>query len=237
MLDFSKFKFLTFDCYGTLIDWESGILSAVRALFAAHNVTADENELLERYAKHETEIEAQQYRRYRDVLAEVVVRLGKDYRFTPTLDEQRLLAESIRNWKPFPDTVEALQQLATRYSLVILSNIDDDLFALTRPKLQVQFADVITAQQVGSYKPSRRNFDVALQRIGCDKIQLLHVAQSLFHDIAPARSLGIATVWINRREGKQGAGATPVSGAQPDMTFATLAEFANAACQQHRDVQ
>lgn len=228
MLDFNQFKFLTFDCYGTLIDWESGILSALRPMFAAHKVTVSDNQLLERYAQHETDIEAQQYRRYRDVLAEVVVRLGKDYGFAPTLDEQRSLAESIRNWQPFPDTVEALQRLATRYSLVILSNIDDDLFALTRPKLQVNFADVITAQQVGSYKPLRRNFEVALERIGCDKTQLLHVAQSLFHDVAPARALGIATVWINRRKGKEGGGATPVSGAQPDMTFATLADFAKA---------
>jgi 2-haloacid dehalogenase len=229
MLDFSKFKFLTFDCYGTLIDWESGILTALRPLFAAHKVSVADNELLERYAQHETEIEAQQYRRYRDVLAEVVVRLGNDHGFMPTIDDQRSLAESIRDWQPFPDTVEALQRLATRYSLVILSNIDDDLFAHTKPKLQVNFADVITAQQVGSYKPSRRNFEVALQRIACDKAQLLHVAQSLFHDVAPARALGIATVWINRRKGKEGAGATPVSGAQPDMTFATLADFAKAA--------
>jgi len=122
-----------------------------------------------------------------------------------------------------------LRQLATRYSLVILSNIDDDLFTLTRPKLAVNFADVITAQQVDSYKPSRRNFEVALQRIGRDKAEILHVAQSLFHDVEPARALGIATAWINRRKDKEGSGATPPSSAQPDATFATLAELATAA--------
>jgi 2-haloacid dehalogenase len=228
MLDFSRFKVLTFDCYGTLIDWEAGILAALRPIFATHRIPVNEDELLARYALHETEVEAGPYRRYREVLAEVVVRLGKDYGFAPTDNEQHSLAESIRNWQPFPDTVSALRQLATRYSLVILSNVDDDLFALTQPKLAVNFADVITAQQVDSYKPSHRNFELALQRIGRDKAEVLHVAQSLFHDVAPARSLGIATAWINRRKDKQGPGATPLSSAQPDATFATLAELATA---------
>jgi 2-haloacid dehalogenase len=229
MLDFSRFKVLTFDCYGTLIDWESGIVAALRPVFAAHRINVNEDELLARYARHETEVEAGPYRRYRDVLAEIVVRLGKEYGFTPTDNEQRSLAESIRNWQPFPDTVSALQRLASRYSLVIVSNIDDDLFALTQPKLGVNFADAITAQQVGSYKPSPRNFEVVLQRISGDKEQVLHVAQSLFHDVAPARALGIATAWINRRMDKEGTGATPPSSAQPDVTFATLAELATAA--------
>jgi len=229
MLDFSHLKVLTFDCYGTLIDWEAGIVAALRPIFAAHQINVNEDELLVRYAQHETEIEAGPYRRYREVLAEVVIRLAKEYGFTPTDNEQHSLAESIRNWQPFPDTVSALRQLATRYSLVILSNVDDDLFTLTRPKLAVNFADVITAQQVDSYKPSRRNFEVALQRIGRDKAEILHVAQSLFHDVEPARALGIATAWINRRKDKEGSGATPPSSAQPDATFATLAELATAA--------
>jgi len=229
MLDFDRFKVLTFDCYGTLIDWEAGIVAALHPIFAAHRVDMNEDELLARYAQHETEVEAGSYRRYRDVLAEVVVRLGRDYGFTPTDNEQRSLAESIRNWQPFPDTVGALQRLAGRYSLVILSNIDDDLFAVTQPKLGVIFNDVITAQQVGSYKPSRRNFQVGLQRINRDKSEILHVAQSLFHDVAPARALGIATAWINRRKDKEGSGATPPSSVQPDATFATLAELATAA--------
>jgi 2-haloacid dehalogenase len=229
MLDFSPFKVLTFDCYGTLIDWESGILAALHPTFVAHRIKVNEDELLARYAQHETEIEAGPYRRYRNVLAEVVVRLGNDYGFTPTDNEQRSLAESIRNWQPFTDTVSALQRLASHYSLVILSNIDDDLFALTQPKLGVNFTDVITAQQVGNYKPSRRNFEVALQRIARDKAEVLHVAQSLFHDVAPARALGIATAWINRRHGKEGSGATPLSSARPDETFATVAELATAA--------
>jgi len=229
MLDFSHLKVLTFDCYGTLIDWEAGIVAALRPIFAAHQINVNEDELLVRYAQHETEIEAGPYRRYREVLAEVVIRLAKEYGFTPTDNEQHSLAESIRNWQPFPDTVSALRQLATRYSLVILSNIDDDLFTLTRPKLAVNFADVITAQQVDSYKPSRRNFEVALQRISRDKAEILHVAQSLFHDVEPARALGIATAWINRRKDKEGSGATPPSSAQPDATFATLAELATAA--------
>lgn len=228
MLDFSRFKFLTFDCYGTLIDWESGILAALRPVLAAQRINVNEDELLVRYAQHETEVEAGPYRRYRDVLTEVVVRLGRDYDFAPTDVEQRSLAESIRNWQPFPDTVSALQRLANRYSLVILSNIDDDLFALTQPKLKVNFTDVITAQQVRSYKPARRNFETALQRIAHDKAEVLHVAQSLFHDVEPAHALGIATAWINRRKDKQGPGATPPSSARPDATFATLAELATA---------
>ncbi len=229
MVDFSRFKVLTFDCYGTLIDWESGILAAIRPIFAAHRINVNEDELLAHHAQHETEIEAGPYRRYRDVLAEVVVRLGKDYGFAPTDNEQHSLAESIRDWQPFPDTISALRQLAARYSLVIVSNIDDDLFALTQPKLGVKFADVITAQQAGNYKPSHRTFEVALERINCDTSEILHVAQSLFHDVAPARALGIATAWINRRSDKKGSGATPPSSAQPDATFATLAELATAA--------
>lgn len=228
MVDFTKFKFLTFDCYGTLIDWETGILSALRPVMAAHKLNVADDELLARYAQHETDIERGTYRLYRDVLAEVIVRLGEDYGFSPSEAEKGAIAESIAHWQPFPDTVEALRRLGKRYRLVIVSNIDDDLFEFTRSKLGVEFYDVITAQQARSYKPSYNNFHLALRRIKAQESEVLHVAQSLYHDVAPARSLGLTTAWINRRSGKEGAGATPASEAQPDVLFKSMADLASA---------
>ncbi len=231
MLDFSRFRLMTFDCYGTLIDWETGILCALRPILAAHleAVPPDDN-VLGLYAAIESEIEAGPYRSYHEVLQQVVRDFGARLGFVPSVAETLSLAESIAGWCPFPDTVEALQRLATRYQLVILSNIDDDLFALTAPQLGVRFADVITAQQARSYKPSLNNFDLALQRTGASPDDLLHVAQSLYHDVVPARQLGIATVWINRHTGRNSLGATPPAPyARPDAEFPDLHSLAQAA--------
>src|SRR5262245_13782036 len=193
MLRFERFAAMSFDCYGTLIDWETGILEALRPLLRRHGVFAEDDRLLELYAAAESEIEAGPYVPYREVLREVVRHLSRTLAFRAQPDEMDALAASLPAWPPFPDTIEALRAMAGRYRLAIASNVDDDLFAGTQKRLGVEFALVTTAQQVRSYKPGAAHFKRTLQRLeplGIGGDQLLHVAQSLFHDVAPAKSLG-----------------------------------------------
>ena len=228
-LDFSQFDVLSFDCYGTLIDWERGILGAVRPVLANHRVTAAVETVLETYAVIESEIEAGPYRRYRDVLKAAMTRLCERFGFIPNSTECDAIVGSLPDWTPFDDTVDALRGLKSRYRLAIISNVDDDLFAGTNRHLGVEFDYIITAAQVGAYKPSPRVFEYALNKIGCGKSRLLHVAQSLYHDHVPAKKLGLSTVWINRRQGKPGTGATPAAQeVRPDGEFAGLAELVRA---------
>jgi 2-haloacid dehalogenase len=154
---------------------------------------------------------------------------GERLGFVPSADERAALAASVGDWPPFPDTVEALQALADRFQLVILSNIDDDLFALSARHLGVAFAAIVTAQQVGSYKPDPRNFRALLARLDTAPDRVLHVAQSLFHDIAPANALGLTTVWVNRRHDRPGSGATPPATARPDLEVPDLRTLAHHA--------
>ncbi len=226
MLDFDRFSHLTFDCYGTLIDWERGILAALRPLLDRHGVAPTEDQILELYGELEAAAEAGPYQPYRAVLAAVVDGFGARLGFAPSPEERAAFAASVGDWPPFPDTVEALRSLARRFQLVILSNVDDDLFAGSARQLGVEFAAVITAQQVGSYKPDRRNFRFALERLGVPAGRVLHVAQSLFHDIAPAKEIGLTTVWINRRHDRPGSGATPAATAQPDLEVPDLRTLA-----------
>ncbi len=221
-LDFSRFDYLTFDCYGTLIDWETGILSVLRPMLRAHGIQTTDDAILHLYAEFESSAEQQPYRRYRRVLEEVVAGFGSRLGFDPTLTELSSLAGSLPLWPPFPDTVPALRALAGRYRLAVISNVDDDLFAKTAVQLQVPLAAVVTAQQAHSYKPAHRPFQLALERLATTSRQVLHVAQSLHHDIAPAKALGIANVWVNRRQGRSGFGATPPAAARPDFSTPNL---------------
>ncbi len=228
MLDFSRFRVLTFDCYGTLIDWESGILAALGPLLAAHGKPLADDKLLELFGELEAEAEAGEYQSYRKVLEDVARGVGRRLGFETSEQEARSLPESLKNWPPFPDTVAALKKLKSRYKLAIVSNTDDDLFAHTARLLEVPFDWVITAQQAGSYKPSHNNFRLALERIALPPGQVLHCAQSVYHDVVPARELGLATVWVNRR-GAKGGGATKAAQGQPDVEvpdLKTLAEMA-----------
>jgi 2-haloacid dehalogenase len=225
-LDFSQFDVLSFDCYGTLIDWESGILAALQPLLACHGATLADDVLLERFAALEALIEAGPYRPYRVVLREVVRGLGAELGFVPNLMESCCLEGSLPHWPPFDDTIESLRTLQRRFRLIILSNTDDDLFTATVHRLGIAFNEIITAQQVGSYKPSPGNFQELLRRGGVPRERLLHVAQSLFHDIAPARALGIATVWVNRRHGRASSGATAPAQARPDLEVPDLRTLA-----------
>ena len=222
MLEFRRYRALTFDCYGTLIDWERGLLAALRALLRRQGVTCDDERLLSMYAAFEAEAEAGPYRSYRDILRRVMVRMAAALSFPLAAGDEDCLALSIRDWPPFPDTVAALRALATRYRLAIVSNIDDDLFAGTRPHLGVDFDVVTTAEQVRSYKPGTAHFTTVLERLALPPGEVLHVAQSLFHDILPARALAMSTVWVNRRAGRSGFGATPPATARPDLEVPDL---------------
>ncbi|TMC52227.1 MAG: haloacid dehalogenase type II [Chloroflexi bacterium] len=231
MLNFEDFAVLTFDCYGTLIDWESGLWQALRPILANHQVSLSAERALELYGELESEAERGAYRAYRDVLRTVLEGIGARLGFAPTPLELAHFSESVKDWPAFPDSPAALVALKQKYRLAIISNIDDDLFAASAPRLQAPFDWVITAQQARSYKPALNNFRLALERIGLPREKILHVAQSLYHDIAPARSLGLATVWVNRRHDKPGPGATPLAQARPDLEvpdLSTLAAFAGA---------
>jgi 2-haloacid dehalogenase len=229
MLKFDDFEVVTFDCYGTLIDWESGLLKALSPILATRGIDIANETLLELYGALETAEESSAYIIYKDVLKNVLRKMGSQLGFTPAQNELESFSLSVKDWLPFPDTVPALQKLKKRFKLAIISNIDDDLFAASARRLKVDFDWVITAQQVKSYKPSVNNFHSALAIIALPENKILHAAQSLYHDVAPAKSLGLSTVWIHRRVGKEGFGATPQSDATPDLTFADLQSFADAA--------
>ena len=226
MLDFNRFEVLTFDCYGTLIDWEAGILSALRPILSAHGKQIDDATLLKLYGDFEQRSEQGKFHPYREVLESVVRQFGDELRFTPTVEEARSLPDSLATWQPWPDTVAALRQLKTRFRLAILSNVDDDLFALTRPKLEIDFDEIITAQQAQAYKPSLKLFELALSRIHAPAHRVLHVGQSVYHDVIPAQALGLATVWVNRPSARSGVGAVKAAEARPDLTVTSLAELA-----------
>ena len=228
MLDFSRFEILTFDCYGTLIDWETGILSALHRILSAHGKKIDDATLLKLYGDFEQLSEQGTFHAYRQVLQSVVKQFGAQLGFTPTNEEARSLPDSLATWKPWPDTVAALRDLKKHFRLAILSNVDDDLFAATRPQLQVEFDEVITAQQAQAYKPSLKLFELALSRIKTPAHRVLHVGQSIYHDVVPAQSLGLATVWVNRPSARAGVGAVKAAQAKPDLEVTTLAELAAA---------
>jgi 2-haloacid dehalogenase len=233
-MDFSRFEVLTFDCYGTLIDWESGILGALRPPLEAHGHSLDDGAILALYSELEPAIQQGPYRPYRQVLEEVVRGFGLRLGFTPSREEAESLPASLGRWLPFPDTVAALRALKKRYRLGVISNIDDDLFAQTASHLEVAFDFLVTAQQAQSYKPSTNNFKIALQRIARPAEKVLHCAESLYHDVAPARSLGLATVWVNRHAGTSRSGATRTASIRPDLEVPDLKTLAARALGESR---
>jgi 2-haloacid dehalogenase len=226
MLNFDSFSALTFDCYGTLIDWETGLWGALGPILDSHHVPLGQEQALERYAALEAALEAGPYQEYRQILRQVLEGLGQQLDFAPTAAELQGFSESVRDWPAFPDSPAALHALQRKYKLAILSNIDDDLFAYSAQRLQTTFDFVITAQQARSYKPSLNNFKLAFQRLGLPPKRILHVAQSLFHDHVPAKSLGMSTVWVNRRHARPGFGATPPADATPDLEVPDLQSLA-----------
>ena len=239
-MEFSRITTISFDCYGTLIDWESGILPVLRAVLASHGQSLSDAAILELYGEFEAEAESGPYQNYRNVLQAVVRAFADRFRFQASSADIQSLDESVRAWPPFPDTVAALGDLRKRYKLVVISNIDDDLFAETRKRLGVEFNAVITAEQARSYKPSLNNFQMALKTLAISPDRLLHAAQSVYHDVVPARSLGISTVWVNRKSARPGIGAVrtsaaPASEKRPDLEVPDLATLAAAAMKPARD--
>ncbi|MFQ5898574.1 MAG: HAD-IA family hydrolase [Candidatus Methylomirabilia bacterium] len=210
---------ITFDCYGTLIDWESGISAAFAGAAARDGIALEPSALLAAYAEVAPVIEAESYRSYRAVLTETAQRVAERLGWTVAAEQARFLPDSLPNWRPFPDTNPALERLAAAgYRLGILSNVDDDLLQATTRHFSARFDLLVTAQQVGSYKPAHGHFLTARERVGSHR--WLHAAQSHFHDIAPAQGLGIPVSWINRK------GERAPEGRSPDREFRTLAELA-----------
>ena len=226
-LDYGAFDVLTFDCYGTLIDWEAGILAALRS--SPVLATLDGEALLDEYANAEAALEAGEYRVYREVAGEAMAAVARAHGGAPSSDDVALFGGSVVDWPAFSDSHDALVRLKTRFRLGVLTNCDDDLFAASNRRLGVDFDWIVTAQQAGGYKPRRANFELLFERLGLPRERILHVAQSLYHDHVPARALGLATVWIDRRHGRPGSGATPPAAASPDATFHEMASFAAAA--------
>lgn len=226
-LNLADFEVLTFDCYGTLIDWETGIWDALHSVFASHRIQIEVDQALELYGELEAEVEQEPYREYKKVLSTVLNRLGLRLGFVPTSAELESFSRSVKNWPAFPDSSRALQKLEQKYKLAIISNIDDDLFAFSAERLQTNFEWIITAQQVKSYKPSLNNFQFAFERIAVPQNKILHVAQSLYHDMVPAKALGLSTVWINRRRDKLGFGATPPAQVDVDLEVPNMQVLAD----------
>ena len=228
-IDWERVEVLTFDCYGTLIDWEAGILAGLRPLAGGTGAGISDDALLERYGAAEAVIEAGPYRRYREVLARAGEAVCRDLGAAPDDAALAAFGGSVVDWPAFPDSAVALARLKERYRLGVITNCDDDLFAASNRRLGVTFDEIVTAQQVGAYKPSHRGFEAMFERLAVPRDRILHVAQSLFHDHVPARQLGLASAWIDRRHGRDGAGATPPAEAAPDLTAPSMAAFAELA--------
>jgi 2-haloacid dehalogenase len=219
-----KYKTLSFDCYGTLIDWENGILGYLQPLLESYGVHVIDDWVLAFFAECEPQIQAEGGS-YRSVLGNVLQRFGTRLAFTPNEDTRNGFANSIEYWQPYPDTVPALRALARHFDLAVVSNIDNDLFSYSAQYLGVDFAHVVTAQEVGAYKPDKAMFEAALKKV---EGPVLHVAQSRYHDIVPATELGLDTVWINRESSGDSNSAAKTVDAEPTWTFSTLGELVEA---------
>ena len=227
----TDFKVLTFDVYGTLIDWETGIIEAVRAWGEPHRLEPDESQILNAFSRRESAIQkTHPATLYPEVLRDVFVGLSAELGVSASAIELQIFGNSVMDWPAFPDSPDALAYLSKHYKLGVLSNIDRASFAHSRNRLGVDFDLVVTAEDVGSYKPNHAHFERALRELankGYERDQILHVAQSLFHDHVPAKALGLRTVWINRRAGREGWGATPPppSEVTPDWEVPSMAAF------------
>jgi 2-haloacid dehalogenase len=230
----TDFDALSFDCYGTLIDWEHGLREGLQKVAALRSPSLDIDALLESYGDAEAVAErTNPGMLYPQVIAESVARAGDTHGVTVPPELGSEIGSSAPDWPAFPDSAEALGRLSQRYKLIILSNVDRASFAGSNERLGVTFDAVLTAEDIGSYKPNPRNFAALLEQVqgmGIAQNKLLHVAQSLFHDHMPAKALGLSTVWIDRRGSRPGYGATPIpeNAVQPDWTFPSMAAFADA---------
>ena len=230
----TDFEAVSFDCYGTLIDWEAGIAAVLSPWARSRGLLLDDEALLTAYGQHEARAEVTDPEAlYPDILARSFTALGQQLGANVSPQDAQRLAVSVPDWPAFDDSHAALASLGRHFQLIILSNVDRESFAGSSRQLGVSFDSVLTAQDIGSYKPSPRNFDALLTeatRRGVGEGKLLHVAQSLFHDHVPAKRAGLPTAWINRRHDRPGWGATPApaAGVTPDWEFPSMAAFAAA---------
>lgn len=233
-MNLTDFKVLTFDCYGTLIDWESGMVAALAPLTNKLGSTWTRDQFLEAHARHESYQQKQTpYKRYSELLAVVYKRLAEEWSIGVNWDECINYGKSIKDWPAFPDTAEALRYLKQHYKLVILSNVDNESFSASNNKLGVEFDAIYTAEDIGSYKPSDNNFEYMLAMLknrGYEKSDILHTAESMFHDHAPANLQGLRSCWIYRRYEQEGFGATMHPGNMPhyDFMFHSMGEMVEA---------
>ena len=230
----SAYKILTFDSYGTLIDWETGILEALAAWRRHHSLRVDDADILASFGRFEAAEQAANPKLvYPSILARVAAQIGAAFGAPLTTAEADAFGRSLAEWPAFGDSAGELGYLKQHFKLVVLSNVDRASFAVSNRKLGVEFDAIYTAQDIGSYKPNSENFIYLLNRLaemGHNKSEILHVAQSLFHDHEPAKALGMTTVWIDRWAESNGSGATrrPDGTVEPDMRFESLAQFADA---------
>ena len=228
MPDFTGCEWVSFDCYGTLVDWETGISTAVARVLKPHGVRKSRAELLRLFSEVEPRAQSsEEYLEYRLILRKVVEGIGAEVGVRFTEPDLTCLADTLPDWPVFPDVAEALDALKSRYKLAVISNVDDDLFAKTAHALNVDFDAVVTSQQARSYKPNLSNFNLAHERMGVEKERWLHVAESLYHDIAPANRLGVKCVWVDRADR---GGGTRHTDAVPDLVVHDLGELARAMC-------
>ena len=226
MLDFNRYQWVSFDCYGTLVDWETGIADAVAGVLAQHGVRRSRQEILTLFADSEPKVQAGgEFLDYRRVLRDVMELMAWQVSIRLPLAEADALPDSLPHWPVFPDATEALRKMQGRYRLAIISNVDDDLFRHSEEALGVKFSAVITSKQAGSYKPDLKPFYEAQERMGLDDAldRWLHVGESLFHDIGPANRVGIDSVWVNRPDRGGGSRRTD---AVPSLEVPNLAELA-----------
>jgi putative hydrolase of the HAD superfamily len=230
----TDFKALTFDCYGTLIDWESGMVEALKPLTSRVTRELSRNDILEAHARHESAQQLQTPgKTYRDLLPIVYKRLAEEWGASASWEECVAYGRSVRDWPAFIDSAGALQYLKKHFKLVILSNVDNENFAGSNKKLQVEFDAIYTAEDVGAYKPSDKNFEYMLSKLktlGVEKHQILHTAESMFHDHGPANRHGLASCWIYRRFDQDGFGATMHPGEMPkyEFRFNSMADLVKA---------
>jgi 2-haloacid dehalogenase len=230
----TDFEVLTFDCYGTLIDWESGMVAALKGLTDRVQRPLTRDQILEAHARHEASQEVYTPTRiYRDLLAIVYKRMAEEWGVHATHEDCVAYGRSVGSWPAFADSPGALQYLKQHFKLVILSNVDNESFRASNQKLQVQFDAIYTAEDIGSYKPATRNFEYMLEKLserGTAKEKILHTAESLFHDHKPANGMGLKSCWIYRRHAQQGFGATMDPGGMPriDFKFNSMQELVEA---------
>ena len=216
-------KYITFDCYGTLIDWEAGIKEALKKLSEKNGFTLDLNNISDKYIQAELEVEAEQYRKYHEVLQLSAKRLLKQMGFDISDEDAFEFADSIYNWQPFPETHDVLAELKQNgYKLIILSNIDNEVIKRSIKLLEIDFDGVVTAEEVGSYKPAHEHWQEMLRKFNAQKEEVLHVAASYIHDIIPAKEQGFDTIWINRNSEK------PTKEIRPDLELKDLRPLPNS---------